>query len=643
MPILRTVQKLALGILSAGITCWLTASVAAAEAIPVEAFFANPAMDKVELSPNGRYLAVQMARKDGRVMLATMDIETRKLQAAANFEDVDIVFFKWVNDDRLVFQASDHQKAPTAYGFQYSKLVAVNRDGSNFRRLHGGGFFATTRLQDSDDIFIYRPGYTIRWDFERLDLMRLNTSTGTTRNFLRPGLTHDWLIDQNNEPRVNVTVEGSKVSLHYKDDPTANWRKVHEASLFSQNTLQPAFFAPDGTLYVVARKDHDKAALYTFDPNTGRLGAEPVISLSEYDFSGTFFYDAKKLLGVRYTTDASATIWFDERMKQIQKEVDALLPATTNRITTSVRNETPYVVVTAYSDVDPGTFYLYHAGTHALDPIGKMYPAIDPKRMAPKDMVRYPARDGLSIPAYLSLPKGKSKNLPLVVLVHGGPWERGSNWGWDPEVQFLASRGYAVIQPEFRGSTNFGFKHFKAGWKQWGQAMQDDLADAAKWAIEKGIADPKRICIAGASYGGYATLMGLIKNPELFKCGVDWVGVTDIDLMYTATWSDLSEHAKTYGMPVLIGDPEKDAEQLKANSPIHLAAQLKQPLLMAYGGIDSRVPIQHGARMRDALKPVNPNVEWIQYVREGHGWKLVTTRVDFWSRVEKFLEANIGN
>jgi dipeptidyl aminopeptidase/acylaminoacyl peptidase len=175
--------------------------------------------------------------------------------------------------------------------------------------------------------------------------------------------------------------------------------------------------------------------------------------------------------------------------------------------------------------------------------------------------------------------------------------------------------------------------------------MQHDVADGARWAIAQGIADPKRICIAGASYGGYATLMGLVNDPDLYKCGVNWVGVTDINLMYTGTWfgeSDASTDWKEYGMPELIGDPVKDAAQLKATSPIEQAARIKQPILLAYGGSDRRVPISHGRKFYDAVKATNRNVQWVEYPEEGHGWHLEKNRIDFWTRVEKFLDKNIG-
>jgi len=202
-----------------------------------------------------------------------------------------------------------------------------------------------------------------------------------------------------------------------------------------------------------------------------------------------------------------------------------------------------------------------------------------------------------------------------------------------------------VLQPEFRGSTGFGSAHFRAGWKQWGLKMQDDIADGARWAIAQGTADAKRICIAGASYGGYATLMGLINDPDLYKCGIDWVGVTDIDLLYDSGWryaSDLPQGWKQYGMPALIGDRVKDAAQLQATSPLRQAARVTQPLLLAYGGADVRVPITHGLKFHDAVKAGNPNVEWIEYPEEGHGWALPKNRIDFWTRVEHFLDKNIG-
>jgi len=195
----------------------------------------------------------------------------------------------------------------------------------------------------------------------------------------------------------------------------------------------------------------------------------------------------------------------------------------------------------------------------------------------------------------------------------------------------------------FRGSANFGRPFMERGYLQWGAAMQDDITDATRWAIDQHIADPKRICIYGASYGGYAVLMGLIKDPELYRCGVEWVGVTAIDLLYTSRWSDLSDAWKKYGMTRLIGDPVADAAQFKATSPLENAARIRSPLLLAYGEEDKRVPLEHGERLHDALtKLPGARVEWIVYKNEGHGWYFYDDKIDFWTRVARFLDANIG-
>ncbi len=220
--------------------------------------------------------------------------------------------------------------------------------------------------------------------------------------------------------------------------------------------------------------------------------------------------------------------------------------------------------------------------------------------MATRDFVHIKARDGHAFAVHVTRPAGKGP-WPAVVLVHGGPFMRGGSWHWDAESQFLASRGYIVVEPEFRDSTGFGDKLFRAGWKQWG------------------LADGKRVCIAGASYGGYATLMGLIRDPDLYRCGVAWAAVTDIGLLYSPTWGDLSEVWKQYGMPVLVGDPEKDAAQFDATSPLKQADRVTQPLLLAFGGTDRRVPMTHGTRFRDAVRKTNSQVEWIEYADEGHG------------------------
>ena len=668
----RTLQRIrlfpAVLILSFSAMCGIATAQAPAPAPAkppsVQSFFDYPTLTSAQLSPNARYVAMLVPAKDGYVRLGVMDVVDRVPKVIASFDDADIRQFHWVNNDRLVFDAGD-RKVGVGNQTQGAGLYAINRDGTEFRQLAdrtvaflqgssssvrgalpwNTSFFST--IHDSDDIYVYQ--FDVTWgavknrSVKPTNLLRLNTKTGHSTIIDRPGLTISWLIDQQGEPRIATTIDGEMESVFYRDPEKNAWRKLAEFNSYTGDGFAPYFFGPDGSLYVRARHGHDKVSLYRYDLSKNSIDPEPLISLKDYDFSGSIVNNDKKILGVRFETDADDTKWLDPAMQAMQKSVNDLLPSTVNQISVAYRPETSYVLVQSFSDVQPTVYFLFDSATKKLTMLGNSMPQIDPQQMSPKDMVRYKARDGLEIPAYLTMPKGAGKNnLPLVVLVHGGPYVRDGAWRWNREVQFLASRGYAVLEPEYRGSTGFGWQHFRAGWKQWGLKMQDDVADGAKWAISQGIADPKRICIAGASYGGYATLMGLVNDPSLYRCGFEWAGVTDINLMYDVSWSDMSNEYLRFGMPVLVGDQEKDAAQLKATSPLENAARIKQPLLLAYGGSDVRVPIVHGTKFRDAVKAGNPNVEWIEYPEEGHGWRLEKNNVDFWTRVAKFLDQQIG-
>ncbi|MDQ2820855.1 MAG: prolyl oligopeptidase family serine peptidase [Pseudomonadota bacterium] len=405
-------------------------------------------------------------------------------------------------------------------------------------------------------------------------------------------------------------------------------------------------FGPDGTLYVTTSINNATSSLHRFNFATGKVDPEALMAAPGYDFSGRLIHNRSKLLGAELTTDMRADVWFDGGMQAVQTAIDKAMPATTNILTVATDPAATNVLIESYSDKVPSRYALFNKKTGELSKIGESYPKIDSARMGTQKMVSYKARDGLTIPALLTLPPGSNgKNLPMVVLVHGGPWVRGASWEWEPESQFLASRGYAVLEPHFRGSTGLGYDHFAASFKQWGLSMQNDIADGTRWAATQGYADANRVCIAGASYGGYAVLMGLVNDPALYKCGVEWAGVTDINLLYTDTWlseSDVSQAYKQYGMPRLIGDQVKDAAQLKATSPIEQASRITQPLLLAYGGADRRVPIEHGKLFYEKVKKTNPRVQWVVYGNEGHGWYLPETRIDFWTKVEKFLGENIG-
>ncbi|MES2635581.1 MAG: alpha/beta fold hydrolase [Pseudomonadota bacterium] len=628
--------------------------------VPVEAFFQNPAFSGGKLSPSGRHLAIRVAAKNGRYQLVVLDVEKLTAKSIVAPTDADVDNITWISDDRLVFSIND-KEMPQGQSYLANGLYAVSRDGSDYRQLvdrevpwlreigvrgrmldYWSRLLAPTYDVNSDDVFVTQMTWNNNYEFEAQNVLRLNTKTGQTVSFQRPGLTWEWVIDHTNTPRVATSHEKGRAAVHVLG-VDGKWESLSEFDAYTGNGFTPVAMAPDGSLYVRSSQGGDTASLYRYDVAKKALDPEPIVSLKGFDFNGSLIMGPKGLVGVRYVSDAAGTIWFDPQWKAVQARVDALLPNTVNLMEIARRPEVPFVLVHAYSDVDPGRYILYNYETGKQTVLGAVMRDIEPRQMATRDFVRYKARDGLEIPGWLTVPRGsKGKKLPLVVLVHGGPWVRGGQWNWDADSQFLASRGFAVLEPEFRGSAGFGWKHFRASWKQWGLAMQDDIADGARWAVQQGIADPARICIAGASYGGYSALMGLLNDPDVFKCGVNWVGVTDISLLYEPGWGDFSMEYKAYGMPRLVGHLQRDADQLSKTSPLVQAARIKQPLLLAYGGADRRVQIVHGTRFRDAVQKTNPDVEWVEYLDEGHGWQLVKNRVDFWTRVDKFLQKNIG-
>jgi dipeptidyl aminopeptidase/acylaminoacyl peptidase len=640
--------------------------------LPVEAFFKKPTIGNPTLSPSGKKLAMLVPAENGRMGLAVADAATPdKFKGVAQFPDADVRSVTWVNDERLVFDAIDFQ---AGVGDQLgSGLYAVNADGSDFMwliertgnsRVAGNPVkrplperyrFAGPIRDGSDDVLVKRWIPTQQGAPATSMMVRLNTRSMAVRSLYTgsvPDGVQEWVLDRNLQPRAIMTTNGKKENkVYWRDETSANWTELYAFETLEQYTaMTPVAVDSAGTLYVSApnaESNDGTSALYRYNVKERKLDGKPIVSLPGYDFTGNVLFDAttKQMIGATYVQETDGIVWFDKDMRAIQEAIDKQLPSTNNYVGCSRCSDTKHLVVTATSDIQAPVYFLYDKAANKLKLLGQSMPQLKSTDMAgTQDFVRIKARDGMSIPVYITKPKGKGP-FPTIVMIHGGPYVRGNEWGFNPSNQFLASRGYMVVEPEYRGSTGYGSKLFKAGWKQWGLAMQDDMTDATKWAIEQGLADPKRIAIAGASYGGYATMMGLVKEPELYKVGINWVGVTDIELMYTIGWSDFmgadSQWMK-YGMPYMIGDPVKDAAQLKATSPLQQAHRIKQPVFMAYGEEDYRVPLPHGTKMRDALiANGNKNVEWVQYPSEGHGWMLTKNNVDFWTRFERFLEKHL--
>ena len=617
---------------------------------PVEHFFRNATASDVALSPSGRYLATvsSVGKRDGIVVI---DLESMKGEVAAGYNDADVQGMEWVNDERLVFWLTDKQ---SGWGEQRgSGLFAVNRDGKDRRmlaptrdwgaRVWRHPSFEQVLCDGSDDILVTAG----ERDEKSRDAYRLNTKTGrkTILTFENPGYARSYIFDKEGIPRAAVGGDaGGQMQFYYtRDKADDKWTEVFRRNaVLGEPGWSPIAFDYDGTLYVSQNFNSDTTGLYKFDWATKKRG-EKLAAHPRYDIRGGLVFDrvTRSLAGIRAQLDKPQTVWLDAKWTSWQTAIDGALPGTVNILS---RSDGKRVLITSYSDRTPSSWYLFEPTTGKLERIASSRPWIEPAKMAAQRFLRFKARDGMEIPAYVTTPaNGEGKNLPLVVLIHGGPNVRGETWGWQSQAQFLASRGYVVLQIDFRGSTGYGWKHYRAGWKQWGLSMQDDITDGALHLVSEGIVDKNRMCLMGGSYGGYATLQGLVREPELFKCGINMVGVSDLILMHDVTWSDFagSEGAMA-GLRTRMGDPEKDREQLIKTSPARNAEKIKAPVMIVHGAEDRRVPIIHATTMREALQKAGNEPEWIVYDDEAHGLGLEANKYDLYARVEKFLAKHIG-
>ncbi len=630
---------------------------AADDKIPIDSFFRLSQYSAMAISPDGVTIAA-LAPVNGRQNLVVLDLAKKKATPLTALDSKDIVFFDWLTSKRLLVATG--KLGVRVDDMQGGGLYAVDVDGNGERRVAEGGdetafggvqttFTATNlvrTLPNSEDIIASETLYEARKSTPG-NLVRINTRTSrrTIVSGTKPdgGDIEQWVADNKGVARVFICSSASKVRIWYRAGEDKPWVKLDEFGALSEGQWRPVAVAEDDkTLLVSSRRGHDKAVIARYDPEKKSFG-EVIATHPQVDL-GDLVDDPMTgaIVGVVYDADRAGIAWFDEKLSAVQSALDKALPDAVNTFSWSADRQK--FLITSRSDVNPGTFYLFDRAVGKIQWLADRRPWIDPKKMSHMTPVRYKARDGLEIPAYLTIPNGSSgKNLPLVVNPHGGPWIEGDQWGFDPEVQFLASRGYAVLQPNYRGTSRYGWKHFSSSFKQWGLAMQDDITDGVKWAIDQGYADPNRVCIYGGSYGGYATMQGLEKTPELYKCGINYVGVTDLELFVTNTWSDFSYSPMLDNeMKDMFGDVSKDSAQIKATSPVLHADRIKAPVFMAYGAADVRVVPEHGFRMKAAMESVGQHPEWMIADGEGHGYRSLSNQIMFYGAMEKFLDKYIG-
>jgi len=448
------------------------------------------------------------------------------------------------------------------------------------------------------------------------------------------------MTDHEGKLRIAIAiVDGVNTQLLYRDDESQEFEPVLTTSF--KESLSPNFFTFDNKhLYATSNLGRDKSAAVIFDPKTAKE-TEVLYENEDFDVGGISYSRKRKVI-----TAASYTSWkrerhfFDDEARTMFEKLESLLSGYEIAITASDKAEENYIIRT-YSDRSMGAYYLYDKTKEKLTKIQDVSPWLDEDQMAEVKPIQYRSRDGLVIHGYLTLPKGvEAKNLPVVVNPHGGPWAR-DNWGFNPEVQFLANRGFAVLQMNFRGSTGYGKAFWEASFKEWGLSMQNDITDGVYWLIREGIADKDRVAIYGASYGGYATLQGLVVTPTLYAAGVDYVGVSNLfTFMQTIPpyWKPMLDM-----MYEMVGNPEANKQQFEATSPAMNADKIIAPLFVAQGANDPRVNIAESDQIVEAMRTRGIEVEYMVKDNEGHGFRNEENRFDFYRAMEAFLKNHLLN
>lgn len=628
---------------------------AADRPVPIESFAKLPEFSEVILSPNGRYVATAVPRED-QTGIAVLDLESDKVISAKNFAGGLHVFgLRWASDDRLIGLIA-HRTGAVAAPITYGEMFAVDADGDKLtyllgyqgRSSLGGGtstaFYGFSSVIDplpDDENYALIATRTFGQD-AYMKAQRIHLVSGQRRQVAGapvagPGI---FLADSNGEVRYFSTSgdDAFDVETYIRGVDERDFRR---AEGLNESEIVPLVITPDNqSVYVAAGGDGGRNCLYKqslADGSAREVACDAVSSLSHLAVGSDghqpirAYFEPGKVVAVNVAPDVAEAKLIEAISKRFG---DARVRPT------SWSADGNRLVFEVTSDRNPGAYYLFDRKAKQARYLLSARSWIDPERMAERRPISFEARDGTMLHGYLTLPPGEAdKNLPLVVLPHGGPMGVRDQWFWDPDAQLLASRGYAVLQVNFRGSGGYGSDYLQAGRREWGGRLIDDINDGTLWAIKNKIADADRICAFGASYGAYASLMSAVRYPDLYQCVVGYAGVYNLVTMVENTDIARSRSGVQY-MSDYIG---KTREDLAEQSPINRLDALKAPVLIVHGKADERTPFSEAKQLRAALAARNHPHEWMARDKEGHGFFALDNRVAFYDTLLGFLDRHIGS
>ncbi len=643
-----------------GMGIWIVAALAAclvagaapafaAEPVPVEAFASSNSIGMLRLSPDGRHLAASVDFGDGNHALAVYRLEDMQQTSLLRLPRYELpVQTRWVSPQRLVIakgrkMGSREQPVPTG------EIIASDLDGGNQTYVYG--YRQSTRTPGLERGFGRIEGLP---DVANGRFYMRRLSRGTNRSQLYdvdatkttarlvadiPVKDLSFVLDRDGVPRYAFGSDNDDNYLLYMAGPDGDWTPVDASQMGGK--FVPFSLTGDGRqVYAWFSREGGPAALVKANPDGGGrqvLARDAFASVGDLEWSPGPAEPFAATVG----QGKPQPVYFDPASQeaQLHQAVARNFPDShATFLNHSDDGGTSLLYV--YSDRDPGAWYLFDRGASSLSRLMVRREGIDPARMGERRPIRFHAGDGMELGGIMTLPQGVSdpSRLPMVLLPHGGPHAEGDAWAFDNDAQFLASRGYLVLQVNYRGSQGRGEAFERAGYLNWGTRIQDDLLDGVRWAIDRGYADPQRICAYGASFGAYSAMMAAARAPELVKCAVGLAGLYDLKMMYSK--GDI--RSTTYGRNYLSRVIGRDDAELAAHSPTALASRIKAPVLLVHGEIDERTPLAQARAMKGALERAGNPPEWVVVPKEGHGFYNDRNSIDFYRRLESFLARHIG-
>ncbi len=605
--------------------------------IPSAAFAERPFLQAPRISPNGDLLVARLTKNQVEY-IAIHDLRTGKLQAIAPPEHGEVAWYRWAGNNRILVSFA----VTATFGgsdIRVTRLLSYDLATRKF-------LFLGSRTQgpEGDDVLYVDPsGEWLLLSIQQTiydwpSVYRIELATNRMSRVVRPqDQVWEWYADEHGVVRAGVGFLNRSWFMVYRKSEAESFRRIGKARYDDEQASLDMLRFTSGSDegFILSNEKTGRYALYKYNFMTRELGdvvfESPTNDIEGFDLDA----DGKNVRAAWYTDDRDRVVWFDPKLKALQAEIDGALKDKQSWIVSRSRDD-KFMLVWTGSARDPGSYYIFQPEAGVMKRLARINEKIDPNALSDTRYVRYKARDGLEIPGYLTLPAGRpAKGLPLIILPHGGPYGVRDKLEYSQEVQFLANRGYPVLQPNFRGSGSYGTAFYERGEGQWGRQMQDDLDDGMDWLAGEGTIDPKRVCLVGSSYGGYAALWGATRNPERYRCAASYAGVSDLrqQLNYQVDFLISRRYRKDWRTKVA-GQKDFDLDSV---SPLKQVDRLKVPVLVVHGDTDRRVPYKQSSLYAQALTKAGKPHEFHTYKGEGHGLSSKENWQDWLDRLEAFL------